>query len=120
MKRIRELMDSEPGTYVFTDFLVASFRRTVVAELGLDRRPELRQDYFGNYRRVVWLAQRRTPALEHDATEAAAVLGLPLEIIDVGLAGLEAEMMALLDSHADDQPHGVDRKTRQMKGSIRT
>ena len=49
--------DEQPGTYVLTDFLVRSFARTVVHELGLDRWPELRDDYFGHYTRVVWLAQ---------------------------------------------------------------
>ena len=47
-----------PGTYFLTDFLARTFEHTVVRELGLDRHPELRDDYFGAYRRVVWLAQR--------------------------------------------------------------
>ena len=59
-ERMQELFAEEPGTYVLTDFLVRSFRRTVLSELGLDRHPELWDDYFGHYRRVVWLAQRRT------------------------------------------------------------
>ena len=62
-ERMEELFAAEPGTYVLTDFLVRSFRRTVLSELGLDRHPELWTDYFGHYRRVVWLAQRRTAAL---------------------------------------------------------
>ena len=59
--RMRELLEREPGTYVLTDFLVRSFSRTVVAELGLDRFPDLRDEYFRHYRRVVWLAQHHTP-----------------------------------------------------------
>ena len=51
-----------PGTYFLTDFLARTFEHTVVRELGLDRHPELRDDYFRNYTRVVWLAQRPTPA----------------------------------------------------------
>ena len=51
----------EPGTYVLTDYLVRSFGRSVLVELGLDRYPELRDDYFRHYRRVVWLAQRPPP-----------------------------------------------------------
>src|SRR3954451_23228533 len=57
-KRLRAMFEAEPGTYVLTDFLVRSFDRTVIAELGLDRYPELRDDYFGHYRRLVWLAQQ--------------------------------------------------------------
>ncbi|MDH5278226.1 MAG: DUF1638 domain-containing protein [Actinomycetota bacterium] len=94
--RIAELMAAEAGTYLLTDFLAASFRRTILAELGLDRRPELRDDYFRHYRRVVWLAQRRTPDLERGAQDAADALGLPLEVVDVGVAGLEHELAALL------------------------
>ena len=72
----------QPGTYVLTDFLVLSFDRVIWRELGLDRHPELRDDYFRNYTRVVWLAGRRTPDLERAAQRAADRLGLPLEIVD--------------------------------------
>ena len=54
------MFGAEPGTYVLTDFLLRSFDRSVLAELGLDRYPELWGDYFGHYRRVVWLGERRT------------------------------------------------------------
>lgn len=81
--RIAELLAEEPGTYLLTDFLVAAFNRLVWQELGLDRHPELRADYFGNYRRVVWLASQRTPELEQAANRAAQRLGLPLETVDV-------------------------------------
>ena len=87
---------AEPGTYVLTDFLVRSFRRSVVVELGLDRFPELRDDYFGNYRRVVWLAQHPTEELSGLARSAAESLGLPLEIMPVGDIGLENELERLL------------------------
>ena len=65
--RCAAVLEDEPGTYLLTDFLVRSFERTVWRELGLDRYPELRDDYFRHYTRVVWLAQRPTPA-----TRAAA------------------------------------------------
>ena len=55
--RLAAMFDAEPGTYVLTDFLLRGFDRLVVAELGLDRYPELWADYFGHYRRLVWLAQ---------------------------------------------------------------
>lgn len=95
-QRLRELFEAEPGTYVLTDFLVRSFRRTVLAELGLDRYPELRDDYFGHYRRAVWLAQRPTEPLRVRARDAAAALGLPLEEVLVGDEGLEHQLAELL------------------------
>ncbi|GAB3431002.1 DUF1638 domain-containing protein [Actinophytocola sediminis] len=96
VERMRALFAAEPGTYVLTDFLVLSFRRSVVVELGLDRFPELREDYFRHYRRVVWLAQRPTEPLRAMAGEAAAVLGLPLAVVPVGDLGLELELRGLL------------------------
>ena len=86
----------EAGTYYLTDFLVRSFDRVVWRGLGLDRHPELRDDYFGNYERVVWLAQERTPELQRKAQDAAALLGLPLEVRPTGDGGLEAALARLL------------------------
>ena len=94
--RVAALFAAEPGTYVLTDFLVRSFRRTVLAGLGLDRYPELWPDYFGHYRRVVWLAQSRDPALEAEAQAVAARFGLPLTVIDTGTTRLERELEHLL------------------------
>jgi hypothetical protein len=98
--QLRELLEQEPGTYLLTDFLAASFHRSVVVELGLDRHPELRDDYFQHYRRVVWLTQRQTPLLHQAAMDAASVLGLPLEVIDVGVEGLERALEPLVAAQA--------------------
>jgi len=94
--RVRELFEAEPGTYLLTDFLVRSFDKTVLAGLGLDRYPELWPDYFGHYRRVVWLAQNRTAELEAEAERVAARFGLPLTVVETGLGRLESELERLV------------------------
>jgi hypothetical protein len=93
---VREALDEEPGSYFLTDFLARTFEHTVMKELGLDRHPELRDDYFGHYRRVLWLAQRPTLGTKLAAQRAAAAIGLPLEVREVGNAGLERALEALL------------------------
>jgi hypothetical protein len=95
-ERMRAMFEAEPGTYVLTDFLVRSFQRTVLAELGLDRYPELWPDYFGHYRRVVWLAQDREPGLEAEAGRVAARFGLPLTVVETGTGRLERELELLV------------------------
>jgi Protein of unknown function (DUF1638) len=82
------LHEAEPRTFYLTDFLCRHFERLVVKGLGLDEHPELLPAYFGNYRRLVYLAQREDPALARRAGEAAAYLGLELEVIPTGLGDL--------------------------------
>jgi hypothetical protein len=94
--RLARFLDEQPGTYLLTDFLVRSFERTVVRELGLDRHPELRSDYFGNYTRVVWLAQEPDAELHALAQAAADRIGLPLTVVETGDARLEAALEDLL------------------------
>jgi len=95
-QEMADMFAAEPGTYVLTDFLVRGFHRSVVVELGLDRHPELRDDYFRHYTRVLWLAQRQTAELVAAAEAAAAALGLPLEIVPTGDVGLERELARLI------------------------
>lgn len=95
-ERLAAFFEEQPGTYVFTDFLVRSFKRTVFQELGLDRYPELRDDYFRSYTRVVWLAQEPDDELRVLAEAAATSIGLPLTVIDTGHVGLERSLESLV------------------------
>jgi len=90
------IMDEAPGTFFLTDYLVGSFDHLVLENLGLDRYPELRQDYFGNYTRVVYLVQRPDPQRLARAHWAADQLGLPLEVRHVGLGALETRLVELM------------------------
>ena len=94
---LAERLEAEPGTYLLTDFLVRSFERTVVRELGLDRWPELRDDYFAHYTRVVWLAQEPDPELRTLAQQAAERIGLPLTVVPTGTGRLERALADLLE-----------------------
>ena len=69
----------EPGTFYLTDFLARHFDALVIRPLGLDRHPELIEDVFGNYRRLLFLAQTDDPALTARARAAAEKLGLAFE-----------------------------------------
>jgi hypothetical protein len=94
-----ELMAEQPGSFFLTDFLVRCFEGTVLKGLGLDRFPELRDSYFGNYTRVVYLVQEERPELLAEAERIAAGLGLALELRRSGFGQLEvrlAELMATI------------------------
>ena len=82
------LAEEEPGTFYLTDFLARHFDTLVIKGLGLDRFPELRDDYFRAYRRVVHLAQVDDPETTARAEAAAERLGLPYERRFTGLGGL--------------------------------
>ena len=84
------LAEEEPGTFFLTDFLARHFDALVIRGLGLDRFPELRDDYFGNYRRLVYLAQFDDPDVEAKARAAAERLGLAYERRFTGLGRLRA------------------------------
>jgi hypothetical protein len=71
--------DADMDAFFLTDFIARQFDAFVIEPLGLDRHPELRDAYFGNYRRLVYLAQTEDAALEAKARAAAERLGLQYE-----------------------------------------
>ena len=84
-----QLADSEPGSFFLTDFLVRHFDRLVFRGLGLDRHPELQSQYFGNYRRLVYLSQRVDADNAAAAEAIAGRLGLEYHFRHTGYGGLE-------------------------------
>ncbi|HJW21781.1 MAG TPA: DUF1638 domain-containing protein [Candidatus Limnocylindrales bacterium] len=94
------LADDEPGTFYLTDFLVRNFERLVLRGLGLDRHPELLPQYFGNYRRLLYLAQADDPELDARAEAAARRLGLAFERRFTGLGGLAGGVAPLREAQA--------------------
>ncbi len=85
---IAAIMDEEPGTFFLTDFLARQFDTLVIEGLGIDRHPALMPIYFGNYRRLVYLAQTDDPELDRRARAAADRLALDFEKRLVGYGGL--------------------------------
>jgi len=92
-----QLMSNAPGTFFLTDYLLMSFDHLVLERLGIVKHPELKQDYFKNYTRVVYLAQRGDSSLAERAKLAADSLGLPLEIHQTGYGKLETRLKGLIE-----------------------
>ncbi len=95
-----KLVDEEPGTYYVTDFLVRQFDRIVRKGLDLDRRPELLPVYFGNYKRLVYLAQRDDAGLQAQARAHAEFLGLEYGSRLTGIDTVERVLEQKLVRHA--------------------
>lgn len=74
-----QIAEQEPGTLYLTDFLAQHFQRLIMRGLGLDQHPELRDMYFGNYKKLVYLAQTEEPQFLEKAQAAAQTLGLVFE-----------------------------------------
>jgi len=89
------LAEEEPATFFLTDFLARNFDRLVIKGLGVDRHPELLEAYFGNYRRLVYLAQTDDPLLVAAARRGARRLGLRFEVRHTGLGELGTTIAAV-------------------------
>ena len=100
-KRFAELAAAEPGTFYLTDFLARHFDRFVIRPLGLDRHPELRDSYFGHYRKLVYLSQQDDARLLDSAAHAAARLGLDFEHVRCGYGELETGLAARFEIEVD-------------------
>jgi Protein of unknown function (DUF1638) len=92
------LAEAEIGTFYLTDFLLRHFERLVIQGLGLDKHPELFPTYFGNYRKLVYLAQR-PGAVAIEAARAVSVrMGLSFEWRATGYGTLETALSAAVAS----------------------
>jgi hypothetical protein len=95
------LAGEEPGSFYLTDFLVRHFERLVVRGLGLDRQPALLPVYFGNYKRVVYLAQTESEKLQAMAKEHAKYLGLEYRYHFEGDRPLSLTLEPILEAGQD-------------------
>lgn len=100
-KTFAELAGAEPGTFYLTDFLAQHFERFVVKPLKLDTHPELRDSYFGNYRRLVYLSQTQDPQLLDRARDAARRLDLDFEHVHCGFGELESGLTGFVAGITD-------------------
>lgn len=89
------MQEAEIGTLYLTDYLARHFDRLIWRGLGLDRWPELLDDYFGHYTRVLHLAQTDDPERERDARRAAEMLGLRFERELVGYGEMEPALIEI-------------------------
>jgi hypothetical protein len=83
------MTDDDPARFFLTDYLVRHFDRLIVKGLGLDRFPELRDMYFGNYTALVYIAQTEDERLKAKAQQAAERLGLAFEYRYCGYGELQ-------------------------------
>ena len=91
-ERFAELAEQELGTFYLTDFLVEHFDRIMIKGLKLDRHPELRDQYFANYTRVIYLSQRQDAELVNKAKVAAEFLGLGFRHLHTGYGDLDSSL----------------------------
>jgi hypothetical protein len=87
-----ELAEAELGTFYLTDFLLQHFERLIIHGLGIDKHPELLPIYFGNYKKLTYLAQVESPEKIAAGRVAAQRLGLEFETRFTGYGGLATSL----------------------------
>ncbi len=95
LEQFAAIAAEDPGTFYLTDFLARSFDALVWKGLGLDRYPRLRDAYFGNYHRLVYLSQHDDPELLAMAHRAAERIGLAFEHRPTGYGELATAVAGL-------------------------
>lgn len=92
MDAYAKVADDDMMSFYMTDFLCRQFEAFFIKPLGLDRHPELIKDYFGNYEKLIYLAQTDDPELDKVAEKAAVMLGLAYERRPTGYGDLTSEL----------------------------
>jgi hypothetical protein len=87
--------DQDFTAFFLTDFLARQFEAFVIQPLGLDRHPELKEMYFGNYKKLIYLSQEEDGTLQKRAKEAADYLGLEYEYRFTSYGDLATELLAI-------------------------
>ena len=94
-QRFTAMHDHDPTAFYLTDYLVKHFERIIIVGLGIQAHPELRDLYFGNYTKLIYLAQTDDPVLDVRARAAADRLGLAYERLSTGYGELESRITGL-------------------------
>jgi hypothetical protein len=99
--------DEDLGIYFLTDWLVTNWERAVIKGLGLDRFPWMKETYFGNLTRVLFVRQHPDPQREAKAREIAAYMEKPLEIHDLGIEPLDELLTPLIEFDPQEDADAV-------------
>jgi hypothetical protein len=94
MDAYAKIAEDDMTSFYMTDFLCRQFDAFFMKPLGLDKHPELIKDYFGNYEKLIYIAQTNDPELDKVAEKAAKMLGLVYERRATGYGDLTAGLAA--------------------------
>ena len=98
------LMQTEPGTFFLTDWLLRAYEKAVLGGLGLDKYPQLASTYFANYHKLLYLSQAPTDKLLAKAQAIANSMGWEFEHRPVGYGDLETRLVALMENGSGPLP----------------